>query len=183
MGMRHGALWTPAGAGRLALAACLFLALALSGCGTVVPVSESPVSRGSGKRGQNVVETVRNQVGTPYRNGGDSPSKGFDCSGLTSYCFAAHGAKIPRRAEDQYECGKSVGKNDLLPGDLVFFRTGSRTWGNMHVGIYVGRGRFVHAPRSGSPVREESMAERYWVDHYLGARRVMKNAGPSSAER
>ena len=88
------------------------------------------------------------------------------------WCFAQHGIHLPRRTEDLLQVGRRVSKDDLTSGDLVFFVTGRRS-SSLHVGIYSGKGRFVHSPTTGSRVREESMYERYWIRNYLEARRVI----------
>jgi len=121
-----------------------------------------------------VTDTARSQLGVPYRSGGDSPREGFDCSGLVQWCYSAHGVKLPRRTEDQLRVGVPVNREDLQPGDLVFFNVTRKRWG-LHVGIYTGRGRFIHSPTPGARVREESLYERYWQRTYIGARRVARN--------
>ncbi|HEU5086312.1 MAG TPA: C40 family peptidase, partial [Roseiflexaceae bacterium] len=110
-------------------------------------------------------------VGYRYRWGGTSPSRGFDCSGLTSYVYAQYGVRLPRTAASQYSTsvGARVGSIDsLAPGDLVFFaNTGGRR-GISHVALYVGNGRMVHAmtPRYG--VQVSGIYERYWTSHFVG---------------
>lgn len=120
---------------------------------------------------ESVTQTARSQIGVPYRGGGNSPSTGFDCSGLVQWCYGVHGRPLPRRTEDLLHVGKPVSKEDLIPGDLVFFNVTHKRWG-LHVGLYSGRGMFIHSPTPGSKVREESLYERYWVRTYIGARRV-----------
>lgn len=117
-------------------------------------------------------------VGTPYRYGGNTPDGGFDCSGLVNYVFRDMlDLGLPRtsRALADYAAGDRAGgridPERLAAADLVFF--GSR--GNVtHVGIYVGQGRFVHAPSSGGTVRLDHLDGAYWRDHYAGARRVLR---------
>lgn len=110
-------------------------------------------------------------IGYRYRWGGTSPSRGFDCSGLTSYVYSQHGIRLPRTAASQYSTsvGPRVGSIDsLAPGDLVFFsNTGGRR-GISHVALYIGGGRMVHAmtPRYG--VQVSSVYERYWTSHFVG---------------
>jgi hypothetical protein len=111
-------------------------------------------------------------MGIGYRWGGNIPETGMDCSGFVRHVFhEAAGLILPRRSEEMSRATTSVGKEYLLPGDLVFFNTQRR--GYSHVGIYLGDERFVHAPAKGKPVRIDSMRERYWVGRYDGARRVM----------
>jgi NlpC/P60 family len=114
-----------------------------------------------------------NFLGVPYRHGGTSAESGFDCSGFTRYVFEMSiGMVLPRRAAEQAksESLQQVKRNDLKPGDLVFFNTMRRAFS--HVGIYVGDGNFIHAPRTGGKVRIESMREAYWSARFNGARRA-----------
>lgn len=105
-----------------------------------------------------------------YTWGGHAPSTGFDCSGLVRYVYRhALGVDLPHRARAQYKMGKSVARNDLEPGDLVFFRTEGRSVS--HVGIYLDNGRFIDAPSSGEVVQVDSLNNPYWSSHYVGARR------------
>ncbi len=111
-------------------------------------------------------------VGTPYRYGGNTPESGFDCSGLVAYVYREMlDLKLPRTSRDLAAVqGPKIEPTRLAPGDLVFF--GSR--GSVsHVGIYVGEGRFVHAPSTGGTVRLDSLGGAYWKDHYTGAKRVL----------
>jgi cell wall-associated NlpC family hydrolase len=108
--------------------------------------------------------------GTPYLNGGSEPTGGFDCSGFVQWVFAQHGASLPRETRDQYEYGKRIDRDEVRPGDLVFFETVSR--GPSHVGIALGAGAFVHAPSSRGVVRVESYESDYWSTRWLGARRI-----------
>jgi cell wall-associated NlpC family hydrolase len=120
---------------------------------------------------------ARSHIGAPYRSGGNSPETGFDCSGLVQWSYALHGVKLPRRTEDMLHAGRPVAKDDLIPGDLVFFKVSSKRWG-LHVGLYSGRGYFIHSPTPGAKVREESLSLPYWARAYLGARRVLKPPPP-----
>jgi cell wall-associated NlpC family hydrolase len=111
-------------------------------------------------------------LGTPYRDGGDSPAAGFDCSGLVRYVFAqALKYDLPRRAEEMERAGARVARSDLQPGDLLFFNTLQRSFS--HVAIYVGDGRFVHAPAKGGSIRLELLDDRYWRARFDGARRIV----------
>lgn len=110
-------------------------------------------------------------IGTQYRWGGRDPKVGFDCSGLVAHAFeVAWGLELPRSAREQSQAGRPVRLAELRPGDLVFYNTRRRPFS--HVGIYVGEGRFVHAPRSGARVRIESMKTSYWRSRFNGARRI-----------
>ena len=110
-------------------------------------------------------------LGTPYRWGGTSPDSGFDCSGLVSYVFrTAVGIELPRVSRDMAGNGEKVDRAALSAGDLVFFgRRGKRV---DHVGIYVGDGQFVHAPRTGRDVTVSRLDTGYWAGRFLQARRV-----------
>lgn len=113
-------------------------------------------------------------VGTPYRYGGNTPDSGFDCSGLIGYVYQdAAGIRLPRTTGALQDMAvPQVTRQALQSGDLVFFATGGG--GKVsHAGIYVGNGRFVHAPSSGGTVRLDSLSNSYWRSRYLNARRVL----------
>jgi cell wall-associated NlpC family hydrolase len=112
-------------------------------------------------------------VGTRYRRAGADPATGFDCSGFVLYVYrSALGLSLPRTTAGQAGSGRRVRRQaDLVTGDLVFFDTGGR--GISHVGLYVGEGRFVHAPNHGGRVRLDALADPYWQQRYRGARRVI----------
>jgi cell wall-associated NlpC family hydrolase len=120
-----------------------------------------------------LVLSAMNFLGVPYRRGGSSPEQGFDCSGFTRHVFELSlGRVLPRRADQQAQGAGllQVRKDELKPGDLVFFNTMRRAFS--HVGIYVGEGKFIHAPRSGGEVRVEDMRAAYWAKRFNGARRA-----------
>jgi cell wall-associated NlpC family hydrolase len=110
-------------------------------------------------------------LGTPYRWGGNSPDKGFDCSGLVGYVFRnALGIELPRVSREMAKTGELIrDRDDLSEGDLVFFGRKGRV---DHVGIYLGEGRFVHAPRTGKDVTVSSLDTGYWSGKFMEARRV-----------
>lgn len=111
------------------------------------------------------------KVGIHYRYGGMSPEQGFDCSGLVAYVFErAWGVSLPRSTSEQRSLGRAVKRANLEPGDLVFYNTRNRPYS--HVGIYLGDGIFVHAPRRGQRVRLENIDNPYWRAHFDGARRL-----------
>lgn len=138
-----------------------------------------------------VVETGLNAIGTLYHWGGDDPREGFDCSGLVRFVFQeTAGMTLPRTAREQHATGKSVARQQLLPGDLVFFKGTVQTrhvvWHNhhkslrtivsnviSHVGIYIGDNQFVHAPVRGERVRIDNLDASYWAKHYAGAVRYL----------
>nr|WP_246189337.1 C40 family peptidase [Pseudoxanthomonas kalamensis] len=154
--------------------------LVLAGCGSDKPVVRSPppgsawpvVSAKDPAAANSVLMRALGLVGTPYRWGGNTPESGFDCSGLVTYVYRDMlDLRLPRTSRDLAQVqGPKISPGKLAPADLVFF--GSR--GNVtHVGIYVGEGRFVHAPSSGGTVRLDHLDGAYWRDHYSGARRVL----------
>ena len=122
----------------------------------------------SAKR-QSVLNYAAQFLGVPYVYGGSTPS-GFDCSGFTSYVFKNTVGSIPRVAQAQYDATTRVSRDDLLPGDLVFF--GSSTSSISHVGIYVGSNQFIHAPSTGDVVKYSSLTGSY-ATRYQGAGRVI----------
>ena len=111
-------------------------------------------------------------VGTPYRYGGNTPEGGFDCSGLVNYVYRDMlDLRLPRTSRDLAAMqGPRIAEAQLASGDLVFFGTSGQV---SHVGIYVGEGRFVHAPNSGGTVRLDRLDGSWWRDHYSGARRLL----------
>jgi cell wall-associated NlpC family hydrolase len=110
-------------------------------------------------------------VGVKYQFGGNSAETGFDCSGFVRHVFTQLGMRVlPRRAEEMSRVGERVEKDELAPGDLVFYNTLKRPYS--HVGIYLGEGRFVHSPSAGRSVEIVNMADNYWLRRYNGARRV-----------
>ncbi|NBA97763.1 C40 family peptidase [Pseudomonas sp. R5(2019)] len=114
-------------------------------------------------------------VGTPYRWGGNTPDSGFDCSGLIDYVYRdAAGISLPRSTREMITLSApTIGRDALQSGDLVFFATngGSNV---SHAGIYVGEGRFVHAPATGGTVRLDYLSNAYWQKAYLNAKRVLQ---------
>ena len=124
-----------------------------------------------------LVLSAMNFLGVPYRRGGESAEEGFDCSGFTRHVFEASvGLVLPRRSQEQARAPGllKVERDDLKPGDLVFFNTVRAAFS--HVGIYVGDGKFIHSPRTGAQVRVEDMRAAYWTKRYNGARRPAEPA-------
>jgi len=120
-----------------------------------------------------LVKTSRSFIGIPYRWGGTSASKGFDCSGLTMAVYHLNGLNLPRTSKEQSCSGIAIRKYQLKKGDLVFFATtGSRRVS--HVGIYIGRNQFIHAPGRGKNIRMESLANGYYLKRYAGARTYIR---------
>jgi len=161
----------------LAWLSCLLLGALLSSChAPPLPPESSPVSpqvAAGDKRGEVLLQAL-GLVGTPYLYGGNTPEGGFDCSGLIGYVFrSAAGVSLPRTtAELMALRAPRIARKALDVGDLLFFSTDGS--GKVsHAGIYSGDGRFVHAPSSGGTVRLDSLSNRYWSRHYLGASRVL----------
>jgi len=119
-----------------------------------------------------IVATAQRYIGIPYKWGGESPSTGFDCSGLTMVVYRLNGLQLPRSSRAQWQAGRPVNRSQLLKGDLVFFATsGGRNVS--HVGIYVGRNKFLHAPGKNRRIRTSSLSNQYYKSRYLGARRYL----------
>lgn len=156
-----------------ALYSIAFLA-SISGCAsvapgpTVPPAARSPAP--SAERSEALLRALL-ALGVDYRYGGNSPVTGFDCSGLVAHVYReAWGIRLPHNTKAQSEAGVPVSLAELQPGDLVFYDTLKRPYS--HVGIYMGDGQFVHAPKSGARVRVESLDSRYWSSRFNGARRI-----------
>jgi cell wall-associated NlpC family hydrolase len=124
--------------------------------------------------GYALLQAAQSRIGAPYRYGGAGP-EAFDCSGLVTYAHRRIGVAVPRTAAQQFAAATPVKRNELRPGDLVFFRLESRSVS--HVGIYAGENRFVHAPQSGGNVRMASLDEDHFRRSFAGAGRLY-NASP-----
>lgn len=131
------------------------------------------VANNAGRPSTTVLSRAVNVLGTPYRWGGSSPSKGFDCSGLVRYAFNDVAAvDLPRTSNAMASGhGQKVERKDLKPGDLLFFNIKSRKVN--HVAIYLGEDRFIHAPRRGKAVTIDTLKKPYWQSHYVVAKRVL----------
>ena len=155
----------------------LGLALLLAACAHT-PSSRPPTAQAIGvdeHRRSAVVLSALSLLDTPYRYGGREPSTGFDCSGLIGFVYRdAAGISLPRSTRELIVMqAPNVGKEGLQTGDLIFFATngGSQV---SHAGIYVGEGRFVHAPATGGTVKLDSLSKAYWQKAYLSAKRVLQ---------
>lgn len=141
-----------------------------------------PVAEGGGSEdwlapvrdgAKRLVHSAMGFLGVPYVRGGNNVAQGFDCSGFTRFIFEKSvGLVLPRRADEQARLANllTIPRSELKPGDLVFFNTMRRTFS--HVGIYLGEGKFIHAPRAGAVVRVEDMRDAYWSKRFTGARRA-----------
>lgn len=155
----------------------LVLSATLSGCAEFATQRRDPAPTAAshriehpGARAEALLQALL-ALGIDYRRGGSSPAFGFDCSGLVAHVFReAYGMRLPQNARSQSELGVPVARDELRAGDLVFFDTSGNPYS--HVGIYVGEGRFVHAPRPGARVRIESVHSGYWRPRFNGARRL-----------
>ena len=119
--------------------------------------------------GDVIVQSAKLQMGIPYKFGGNSPSEGFDCSGLALYSHRINGISIPRQTSEQFKLGKHINRTELNSGDLLFFRTMGQSVS--HVGIYMENDIFIHAPNSRKNVETETLDNPYYKKRYLGARR------------
>ena len=138
--------------------------------GQIIQTGENVVQQVSERTGD-LVSTAIGFLGIPYLRGGNSAETGFDCSGFVRAIYKETiGLVLPRSADQQANATQKIDKSELKPGDLVFFNTMRRTFS--HVGIYLGEGKFIHSPRSGSSVRIEDMRIPYWNVRFDGARRV-----------
>jgi cell wall-associated NlpC family hydrolase len=169
-------------------APALLALLSLAGCAPFRPgLPSDPVVREQSLEaargaGAVIAREAREQIGMPYRYGGDDPRRGFDCSGLVAYVHAQEGIAVPRTAAAQYAAARKVDREELQAGDLVFFRLVPGSREVTHVGVYTGQGRFVHAPQSGRNVGEASLDEPFFRERFAGSGRFYE-AGPGAAPR
>jgi cell wall-associated NlpC family hydrolase len=127
------------------------------------------IGAGSAFADSKMDKVIDKAIGTKYVSGGIS-TNGFDCSGFTMYVFDKIGINLPHQSGSQYQMGTSVSRDEMRPGDLVFFNTSGK--GVSHVGIYVGDGQFAHASTTRG-VTISSLSDSYYVNRYVGAKRIM----------
>jgi murein DD-endopeptidase len=155
---------------RIVLAALLLL---VGACATnaVQRAPESAQAQPSsvGSVASRAADNALGMLGKPYRHSGNTPA-GFDCSGLVQYSYSKAGVNLPRATQAQRREGRPVAATELRRGDLVFFDQEGKK--SSHVGIYVGQGRFVHAPSTGGRVRTDGLDATYWRTHFVEARRL-----------
>ena len=136
------------------------------------PEVEAAESSAESDKRNDIVEFAKQLIGTKYTYGGRSPSQGFDCSGFVYYVFKNFGYTLNPGASNQMGKVRKISKNELLPGDLVFFNDGSASKAS-HVGIYIGNTKFVHAVKPGKPVSITSLSDSYYTRNFVGAGRVL----------
>jgi murein DD-endopeptidase len=154
----------------------LVLALALALCATVAPTAAhawegrpepwAQTDAATPTKGELAARFALGEVGVPYRWGGESPSTGFDCSGLVRWAYGQVGIDLPHSSYALYGEGRRVPGSNLVPGDILFFE------GLGHVGLYLGRGRMVHAPQTGRDVEVVRLSSTNYGARLIGARRV-----------
>ena len=158
-------------------AALVALSLVLGGCGTAPPARQGNIvfqpsdvpSRLSPEQADDVTLYAVGLVGTPYRYGGNTPESGFDCSGLIGHVYQSRAGVAPPRTVARLQgWGQAVSGGSVRSGDLVLFSQGNAP---THAGIYVGEGRFVHAPSTGGEVRLDRLSSRYWASQQVAFRR------------
>ena len=147
----------------------LLLSAVLAGCAGAPEVADAPATRADDEAARKAVAFAREMIGKPYRYAGETPA-GFDCSGLVRYSYGRTGISMPRATPAQRNATTLISVRSLRLGDLLFFdQEGKKA---SHVGIYVGDGRFVHAPSTGGRVRTDSLGTDFWKKHFVEARRV-----------
>lgn len=132
--------------------------------------------------GQDIVDYLKQFIGTPYKWGGNSLTSGVDCSGMVQQAYQHFGLSVSRTTYNQIGQGKAVGMKDLAPGDMIFFDTDKGTSGPDHVGIYIGNGQFIHAPRPGKGIEISNLKSGYYQDLFMGGRRIsgISGGGPNN---
>jgi cell wall-associated NlpC family hydrolase len=151
--------------------AALAAAVLAAPAGAIVDESErgpnAVVPRPQPSLAERAVEIALDAVGTPYRWGGESPASGFDCSGLVRWAYGRVGVDLPHNSYALYSEGRRVSSSGMRPGDILFFE------GLGHVGLYLGRGRMVHAPQTGRNVEVVQLSTTNYGARFVGARRVV----------
>jgi len=156
---------------RAAMAAAMLTGLAACGLNPVrgeYGAGETGAVNGPAGIARLAADHAASMVGKPYAYGGQSPASGFDCSGLVQYSYRRAGLRVPRETADQLGYGQRIGASELQRGDLIFFNQEGK-WAS-HVAVYLGNGRFVHAPATGKPVRIDPL-DNYWRRHIAEMRR------------
>jgi cell wall-associated NlpC family hydrolase len=154
---------------RLWLAILLTLMAMLAGCASSPEIPQQTTVRASNDVASKAVDYAREMLGKPYKYAGETPA-GFDCSGLVKYSYGRAGISLPRDTQAQHRMSVLVSMRSLREGDLLFFDQEGKK--KSHVAMYLGNGRFIHAPSSGGRVRTDSMNAEYWKKHFVEARRI-----------
>ena len=150
----------------------LLLLTLLTSCGSQPRYSEhkhSTVYQNSSPKSQGLLDIALQQQGVPYRYGGNTPKRGFDCSGLIQFSYAQVGKRIPRTTKQQFQSRQPVSLSQIRPGDLLFYATEGRRPG--HVALYIGQGEMIHAPSSGKDVQISRLNNPYWRSRLIAAGR------------
>ncbi|MDP1513283.1 C40 family peptidase [Paenibacillus sp. CMAA1739] len=143
--------------------------LTIAAMGLAIAFTSFTFGGGSAFADSKMDQVIQDAKGTSYRSGGTT-LEGFDCSGFTMYVFNKLGIKLPHQSGSQFKMGSSVSRDEMRPGDLVFFNTTGR--GVSHVGIFVGEGKFAHSSTSRGVV-VSSLNENYYANRFVGAKRIM----------
>ncbi|HVY06832.1 MAG TPA: C40 family peptidase [Burkholderiales bacterium] len=154
---------------RLLLALVLAMAAFLGGCSNSPEIPQQTTVRASNETAVKAIDYAKEMLGKPYKYAGDTPD-GFDCSGLVKYSYGRAGIYMPRDTQSQRKMSVLVSTHGLREGDLLFFDQEGKK--NSHVGMYLGKRRFIHAPSSGDKVRTDSLDAEFWKKHFVEARRV-----------
>lgn len=138
---------------------------------TPVVVDPAAQQEGVSPHASNIVGLAKKYLGTKYVFGGAQPG-GFDCSGFVQYLYHQKGINLPRTTFDQIKVGQRIDKQQLQPGDIVFFNTENDPRGPSHEGLYIGGNQFIQSPHTGDVVKISSMSDPYYAQRFVGARRV-----------
>lgn len=147
----------------------VMLMVMLAGCASSPEIPRQTTVRASNEVASQAVIYAKEMLGKRYKYAGDTP-EGFDCSGLVKYSYGRAGISMPRDTQAQHRMSVLVSMHGLREGDLLFFDQEGKK--KSHVGMYLGNGRFIHAPSSGGKVRTDSMNAEYWKKHFVEARRI-----------
>ena len=154
---------------RFLVATGLAVTVILAGCSSSPGIPEQTTVRASNEVASKAIVYALEMLGKRYMYAGDTPA-GFDCSGLVKYSYGRAGIALPRDTQSQRRLSVLVSMRSLREGDLLFFdQEGKKT---SHVGMYIGNGRFIHAPSSGGKVRTDSISAEFWKKHFVEARRI-----------